>query len=58
MNDEGKEIVNINGDLKRSAERERIIYSININFPYYFVEVSKSLPTRKTLNGFIINNPY
>jgi hypothetical protein len=44
--------------LKRSAERERIIYTLNINFPYYSMELSKNLPAGETLNGFIISNPY
>jgi len=58
MKDKGKEIINIKLNLKRSAKRERISYSTNINVPYYSVEVSKNLPIGKTLKGFIINNSY
>jgi len=58
MNDKGKEIININGNLKGFTERGRIIYSLIINFPYCSVEVSKNLPIGKTMNGFVVNNPY
>jgi hypothetical protein len=58
MNDKGKEIINMNGNLKRSTECGRIVYSLNIYFPYSSVEVFKKFPIGKTMNGFIVNNPY